>query len=333
MCLSLILAAAYMVASMMFSYLEGAKIEAENAVHLALTKKDLRFCRSNPSNGSSQTLSYTCAGPSYDNFTEQLHAYALAKNCSSWGRREFPFPPNATVLIMGNSHTRQVCESLRCQYRSEIASSTQRPDPFGGSKNLPSTWVFKNNATAMIVSNTPYVYHKTQWANSLKSLLGRPLSSFDAIVMGRFNGIENTSNFGRGLMNFSLAHPEYFDSRFTTPPIERLADVYSGPIIALPMFAVYGQDVKSNAQRARDKWERSANRTNIFIVETRKHIQAIGNECGSDSLYEIGTCLHSVADNNGGRDPKDMHRCTGKEGGHPDLVVWDMIEQLREVLA
>ena len=228
--------------------------------------------------------------------------YALAQNRLTWGRREFPLPANSSVLFVGNSHTWQTCESMRCQYYKQVASSSQRPDPFGiKTKGVPNTWVFKNNATAMVLTNSPYMYHKTRWVESLNTILGRPLASFDAIVMGRFNPFERTAESDKEILKFSKAHPEYFDSEHTTPTIERLAEVYAGPIIALPMYAVYGQDVKVNAEHAREIWKN--NRTNIHIVDTRRHIEAIGNECGSNSLHAVGTCLHKGA--------AQMHRCTG----------------------
>ena len=310
-CLALILAAAYMGASMIFSCPAGPKISREGAVHTTSTTQlalDLHFCRSSPSYPSPRNLTYYCIGPEYDNFTIQMHEYANAQHLSTWGRREFPLPANASVLFVGNSHTWQMCESLRCQYWKQVRSSTQRSDLLVKTKGVPNTWTFKNNATAMVLANSPYMYHKTRWVESLNTILGRPLSSFDAIVMGRFNPYSSTARSDKEFLRFSLAHPEFFDSNFTTPTIERLAEAYAGPIIALPMFAVYGQDVKVDAQHTREVWNN--NRSNIYIVETRKHIDAIGHECGSNSLHASGTCQHTSHVK--GSEPNQMHRCTGK---------------------
>jgi hypothetical protein len=40
----------------------------------------------------------------------------------SWGRRPFPLPPNRTVLVLGNSHLRQVSKTMVCQYANVIQS-------------------------------------------------------------------------------------------------------------------------------------------------------------------------------------------------------------------
>lgn len=293
----------------------------------------LRICRSKSVNSNAeQVKAYTCAGPEYENFTDRLLEYVLEQNRSSWGRRQYPLPAGVSVFIIGNSHTRQVYNALNCQHENEIVSVRYYADYQGRTKDMPVRWRYKNNASLVAVSNTPLIYHKDKWVKTLEEMLDQPLSSFDAIVMGRINGFETRSNFGKQLLNYSLQNPEFFDPNFSVPTIEGLARVYNGTIIAVPMFAAYGQDVKEHAERAANLWRKQTNRSNIHIVNARAHIEAIGHECGSDTTSEVGKCLHSIEDNNGGRNPRDMHRCTGSKGGHSDLVAWDVIEKLHEVL-
>ena len=281
---------------------------------------------------SSINAGYYCAGPAYDNFTVRFDKYRLEKSNSSntWGRRSFPLPANVSVFMLGNSHTRQMYNAILCQYRAQIDWKKSLKNPYDPSdSSVPVIMHFKNNATIAVLSNVPLVYSATQWVSNLEKWLERPLSSFDAVVMGRINGVESKSNFGRNVYNFSLVHPELFDPQFPVPTIQKLADVYDGPIVAVPMFAAYGQDVKTHAEEAIDYWI-TRNRTNIHIVDARKHIQFLG-ECASDERTVIGVCL-DVGNNDGGRNPQDMHRCTGQNGGHPDLVAWDVIEQLFSLL-
>ncbi|GKY90533.1 hypothetical protein MPSEU_000027000 [Mayamaea pseudoterrestris] len=338
LCFVLILAVAFLAATAVFNYplirplLDNLSTDTlhSTAAVAEETNNNLHFCQSSFSNTSKEVKGYKCAGPAYDNFTNRLWEYAHAKNDSTWGRRQYPLPPNVSVFVLGNSHTRQTYSAMRCQYYSQLASSKDHLDLFGGSKNAPSTWRYKNNATMVVLSNSPFVYHKEQWAQTIERMLGRSLSSFDAVVMGRINTIETQSNFGRSLANFSKDHPELFDSSFTTPTVERLSQVYTGPIVAVPMFAAYGQDVKENARRTAENLKRTENRTNIRIVDARKHIMALGEECGSDESTGVGECLNVAV--KGGRNPADMHRCTGRKGGHPDLVAWDVIEKLHRKL-
>jgi hypothetical protein len=103
---------------------------------------------------------------------------------------------------------------------------------------------------------------------------------------------------------------------------------------------------------------------NILMVNSRQYIDRLGAECGTDDKYVSGTChesplssttsnVHTVKKSNASssssvpslvtnlttsspsdpkpkryRDPSDMHRCSGRLGGHADLVSWDVIEGL-----
>jgi hypothetical protein len=285
----------------------------------------------------SNATKYYCEGPAYDNFTERLLRYALKLKAEApfkWGQRAFPLPANMSVLIFGNSHTRQMSNALICQYRLQIYWEERLNssfDPTIPRDDYPRILHFKNNSTITVITNTALVYSSTKWLSNLESWLQRPFSSFDAIVMGHINGVESKLKFGHSIIRFSLARPELFDSpEFPVPTVTKLAEVYSGPVVAVPMFAMHGQDVKTHAEQAID-YRASRNRTaNIEIVDVRRHIQNLG-ECASDATLTVGTCL-DAGDNDGGRKPQEMHRCIGKKGGHPDLVAWDVIEHMYKLL-
>ena len=282
---------------------------------------------------SSIKTGYYCEGPAYDNFTARLEQYTLekGKSVNTWGRRSFPLPANASVLMLGNSHTRQMYNALLCQYQAQINWTKNLKNPYKSKDTADAHIIhFNNNATMAVLSNVQLVYKATDWVSNLEKWLELPFSSFDAIVMGRINGISNMSTFGRNVLNLSVVHPELFDPYFPEPTVNKLAEVYNGPIVAVPMFATYGQDVKTHAEEAIDYWI-TRNRTNIHIVDARKHIQFLG-ECASDGRFAISDCLDVGDSNEFGRDPREMHRCVGKKGGHPDLVAWDVIEQLHHLL-
>jgi hypothetical protein len=138
--------------------------------------------------------------------------------------------------------------------------------------------------------------------------------------MGRFNHFETESTFGKNLLKFSQKYGELIDSSFTAPTIDRLAMRYAGPIVAVPMFSSgYGQDIKANALTTIDYWHEKTNRSNIQLIHARKHIDALGNEGGSNSKNDVSDSLHS---------DQHSHRCMGLKGGHPDLIAWDLVEQL-----
>lgn len=294
---------------------------------------DLHYCRVNKSNAPERP--YLCAGPAYENFTDRMNDYALLRrqdeNQTLWGRRSFPLPANKTVFMLGNSHTRQVYNTLLCEYNSMIYQSEDHGEFVGGKYTTfgsSRSWYFRNNATLITLSNSPLVYSKKQWVSTFEKLFQRSFASFDAIIMGRFNRFENRSRYGREIIKYSKAHPELFDRDYSSPTIESLAEMYQGPILAVPMFAPHGQDVMESAERAQKE---NPGRDNIKIVDARKHIEVLG-ECGSDDMHGIGVCLEA-GDKSVSRDPTEMHRCTGEKGGHPDLVAWDIVEELHHILA
>ncbi|GKY96597.1 hypothetical protein MPSEU_000619300 [Mayamaea pseudoterrestris] len=299
---------------------------------------DLHICRASLANVSKKP--YICDGPAYDDFTTRMLNYANRQDSTTWGRRKFPLPNNTYVFMLGNSHTRQVFNTLLCEYQNVISSSRSYNDSFGASSESTFGFTmshhFANNATLVTVSNSPLVYNEQQWAKTFENLLDRSLESMDAVIMGRFNHFETTSKYGREITAYSQSHPELFDDSYTSPTIESLAAMYKGPVIAVPMFAPHGQDVAESALRAihYHQNETLPPRTNIRLVHARKHVEILG-ECGSDvHSDEPGICRNTGDNHNGGnlREPEAMHRCTGMKGGHPDLVAWDIVEELYDLL-
>mmetsp|Transcript_28682 Transcript_28682/g.80841 ORF Transcript_28682/g.80841 Transcript_28682/m.80841 type:complete len:215 (-) Transcript_28682:19-663(-) len=199
------------------------------------------------------------------------------------------------------------------------------------------TIIFQNGAKWISITNTPIVYSH-EWAQLLEyQLAGMASQNLDAIVLGKFNIYPEAKNTGfERTMNeqIALIRNTQFDvnidfQNIPPPNLTSVAAVYDKiPIISVSMFAL--QD-EYRAQSVRQEM-RTLNRDNLVFVNGRKYMNALG-ECGSDDKLVVGTC-HEPGDvvPNSNRNPADMHRCTGPNGGHPDLIGWDIVETLQEVL-
>jgi hypothetical protein len=147
--------------------------------------------------------------------------------------------------------------------------------------------------------------------------------------MGKFNAYnrhQNNTQFQAQMLHYSQTFPGVDFANIPPPSIETLTIVYDGPVVAVSMFALAGQrHVITSTKRAQQN-KMSWNRTNhnILFLSGRKHIQAIGLECGSKLKKGMGHC--------GNRDPND-HRCVGPRGGHPDLLAWDIIEAIHTLVS
>lgn len=92
-------------------------------------------------------------------------------------------------LITGNSHTRQMSETLLCQYSASVDSFVTQSVGTGKSDYFDAH--FHNGATLISLTNNPVVYSK-YWERLVEGMIGRPLSSLDAIVLGKFNNHEES---------------------------------------------------------------------------------------------------------------------------------------------
>ena len=67
---------------------------------------------------------YQCDDEPYNNFTTTLLKEPYMQNTTlhgtNWGRRPAALPPNKTILVMGNSHTRQTVLEWMCQYSDSV---------------------------------------------------------------------------------------------------------------------------------------------------------------------------------------------------------------------
>jgi hypothetical protein len=299
---------------------------------------DFHLCQSEhvSQNNSTLKLMYQCDGKSYERFADKLYQLVrqMDGNNTNWGKRDYPVPAGTTVLLLGNSHLRQVSKTVSCAYGHVIDSiHSQSEDIF--------TVKFTNNATWITVTNTVLV-HSHNWPALIEEyfLKDQKISfdSLDAIVLGKFTSYQEARNTNyetimaaeEDFYANTLGQPVNFTS-IAPPTLVSLARLYSRHILAVTMFA--SSDMP-RAQKHLEAFQKEfPGRSNVVPIHFRKYIERLGLECGSDDKYTLGTC-HEPGDKNlkSTRSPADMHRCAGALGGHADLVAWDVVEELHHAI-
>lgn len=274
-------------------------------------------------------VQFQCVGPDYEEFSEKLLELAsnpgkYGKDPVNWGRRNTPIPPNSSALIMGNSHTRQVFAALMCQFGNEIINATQirKIDERGN-----GAWAvnLRQNIFIYGVFNSPLVY-SPRWAELLPEYLFiRSLDSLDVIVLGNFNAYHESANttFLLLMKNLTAGTDADFE-RGSSPEVDDLANIYSGPILTVGMFNQHSES-QFNTTVYKIKSLEKHGRRNIVAINARQYVSYIG-ECATDGVETIGTCINPKLRRN------PHHRCMGENGGHTDLVAWDIAEEIRNLL-
>jgi hypothetical protein len=207
--------------------------------------------------------------------------------------------------------------SLLCQFNEEVIEHDNVMG-FNSSREDSFRVRFRNNSTIMSLTNNPVVY-SPHWVTLVENIVGRPLGSFDAIVLGKFNNyFESKGTSFMETVTQALGNSqEGFD--FSTARVPTLRDfmtIYNGPMLYVSMFSAYGQPELRDNMRVVKNTRRK--RGNISVINGRKYINLLKMECGGDRYEMVGTCTEK----------KNSHRCTGVKGGHPDLIAWEVAEFL-----
>jgi hypothetical protein len=66
-------------------------------------------------------------------------------------------------------------------------------------------------------------------------------------------------------------------------------------------------------------------RSNLQFRSGHTYIDLLQRDCGSHERDKISPCVP-------GKAAAEIHRCLGDQGGHPDLIAWDVSEFLAGVL-
>lgn len=287
---------------------------------------------------------YTCQGNQYDQFVHRLHRQAQqwveqGLRPPTWGRRPSPLPPNFRLLIIGNSHARQVGMALAGQGRGgerrsdNITNVNQirHIDPYHYDKNqlhklMAQRYAYANNSTLYIVSNTVATYcPHPLWKRALEEQIEASLDSMDAIVMGRFN----SGNQLDGLFDEFLPSDYGCGADQPPPSMKQLVEVYNGPVGFLPMFGSHYDKVAKESQRILQKLKTNKSRKTAtfrprLYVDLLQHKGGfetwLENMHGSKTIdkFAPGQCVNSKTEAG--------HRCVGRGGGLPDLMAWDLSE-------
>ena len=296
------------------------------------TLSDFRLCRVTPTPkvGGRQVLmndydankivsvDYQCAGEPYEEFGRVLEDLILStathrRGKKFWGRRKRILPldnnnnngasstakeeeeePERSILIMGNSHTRQIVTTLICQYRDQLVKPPELLYSMpGNSLYGVQKMTFQKNIVVYTSTNCPFIYSPT-WQWSLHNILTgsnytadnnvpssddsiQPLSFLSAIVLGRFNDYGNSvgTRFVETMTTFQNEHPEFrMDFQHSkTPRIQDVAAVFAGPIVFVGMFAHYGTVEWKEAVTSVHRMRRDRN--NLYVLHGRQYIEIL----------------------------------------------------------
>jgi hypothetical protein len=87
------------------------------------------------------------------------------------------------------------------------------------------------------------------------------------------------------------------------------------------MFAITQQNI-ANQARKQITALRLGGRPNVKYLRPRDFVEELGQEGASTQRIGVKDCIDYGSRQN------RFHRCTGKQGGHPDLAAWDVGEFL-----
>ena len=284
---------------------------------------------------------YQCAGRPYEEYMRNVQfPYVLTRHKRDpslrWGKRPSILPPasssNQKIMMIGNSHTRQLAISLLCMYIDDVEDV----------KTIESharQFTLTGNNTITLVANPELVY-SSRWQKNLEEFyLNHPLDDLDAIVLGMFNKYEakySDSRLWTRTNKFAQEHPEQeiaFDDPSLDNRLESWFESYDGPILytADPLRmeqcqreVVMTSTCKSDADT--DCYD------NLRWIDEREHVPALKDRhctCSNAADKEtVRTCLHDKD----GNEYKTGHVCRGFLGGYSDLTARDVIEALWDVL-
>jgi hypothetical protein len=279
------------------------------------------------------SVPYHCDGPLYRSFASLLHAavqdFSNEKREQQeqplWGHRT-ALPPGKRILMLGNSHTRQVATSLLCQLGVHGQVWHQRSLDPAHNANMARKFQLSNGAQLYLVVNS-YVVHSPNWVKLLEVQIGVKLQDFDALVLGVFNTCDAPVNttFATEMKDWSDNLDDVDCFNVDGPNLTDVAAVYFGPVVFVSMFAHYRYATYEPALEA--AVELGQVRPNLLGVDARHYIESASlGECGSLDRTGLSDCVH----NNTAR--RFAHRCVGPYGGHADLISWDVLEFLYEHL-
>jgi hypothetical protein len=296
------------------------------------TQETLQYCQSPtitiPQDWLSDQveIAYQCEGPKYASFATDLMAYSdnTTFHGPFWGRRPFPIPAHKRVLLFGNSHTRQVAETLACQQMaSRRLQDVVDLDSYGA-----IVYTFANNSTLVSVTNS-FIPYSHKWARLLESEIGSPIESYDALVLGFFNKCGGDNVFSRVVEEVSQQKKEVDCLNIAPPTLSQVAKRYDGPIVFVSMFDDSRDEDYATVLGEATRLQ--ATRSTLTLIPARRHDAAMQTECLSPKRFSVNDCADAEYE----VETSELllrHACCGIHGGVSDLVAWDVTEYLHDQL-
>lgn len=227
--------------------------------------------------------------------------------------------------------------SVLCQYHYHILSTqVLTPQPFLAHA---IRYQLAGGLTLTIIINHPIVY-SPRWKQNLEENflpLGTKLDDLDLIILGMFNIFSprySTSSLWTDIANYGRIFPaqQINPSLYHAPELKHFARAYKGPIIWVSMLAAYNERHHVKFMQQIHDIRQQQNRTNLRSVHARQHVEAVGAECSIRSSQKDELKVGACVTNTSHFDYANGHRCMGDKGGEPDLVAWDVIEAIYDVL-
>jgi hypothetical protein len=330
-------------------------VEAKDTANHNTVLLPIRLCRASKLHFPEQQqqeyntlpIRYQCAGKEYNDFGAKLWHFASNPNRvhghhdGTWGRLPNPIPAHKTVFILGNSHTRQITHAMICQYADQITKRTHSSSH--GDMSSREMFHFQNNSTLHVLINSPLVYsHK--WDTLIEQAIGQSLPSLDAFVLGVFNSCEtqinnntindnnsnsnnkpSTTNFHKAMQKASRQTKDIEFCTVDPPSPFQVTELFQGPILFVSAFSALKKSRTRKVERFIKNTTLAKARNNLYSMDSRKYIDALGMECSSNEMV-----FSAVPGRCGNR--TEQHRCSGTMGGHSDLVAFDIVQALHSSL-
>ena len=192
-------------------------------------------------------------------------------------------------------------------------------------KNMARRFDLGLNRSVYVVANS-YVTYSLSWKRMLEVQIKKRLKFMDAMIVGTFNTCNAPvkTNFAKEMKEISGTMAGVDCDNIEVPNGTTIAQTFNKSIAYASMFATYRhKDIQQayNEMKQLQKIPQDETNKRLFVfMDARKYIQDLGIECGSDSTDDISDCVNTATA------ARKFHRCTGKNGGHADLLAWDMTE-------
>eukprot|EP00978_Attheya_sp_CCMP212_P011630 scaffold28784_cov53-Attheya_sp.AAC.7 len=128
-------------------------------------------------------------------------------------------------------------------------------------------------------------------------------------------GVNTKSSFYRSTYEIRKEHPKLIDFEAPTPGLSQISSAFNGVVVGLTPFAGAHHFIQTEAAQI--------NRANVMVLDGRHYMDVLGECAGVVRKGGVGPCVNNQTWG---------HRCAGAYGGHADVIVWDIVETLHQIL-